>query len=136
MDTMHAVRGHRRGGPEQLTYEIAPRPVPGRGEVLVGVRSASITPDELDWDATWTDSLDGSGSERVPIVAWSWSSRAGLAVNGISPYTSSPTSQSDTSGPSSATTPDTSFDGRLLSRHRTRQAVEPWPRLRKPRPGE
>ncbi|MFF0039024.1 NADP-dependent oxidoreductase [Streptomyces mirabilis] len=27
------MRGHRRGGPEQLTYEIAPRPVPGRGEV-------------------------------------------------------------------------------------------------------
>ncbi|MFG2361862.1 NADP-dependent oxidoreductase [Streptomyces mirabilis] len=26
------MRGHRRGGPEQLTYEIAPRPVPGRGE--------------------------------------------------------------------------------------------------------
>ncbi|WP_371649205.1 NADP-dependent oxidoreductase [Streptomyces mirabilis] len=68
MDTMHAVRGHRRGGPEQLTYEIAPRPVPGPGEVLVGVRSASITPDELVWDATWTDSFDGSGSERVPIV--------------------------------------------------------------------
>ncbi|MER5533951.1 NADP-dependent oxidoreductase [Streptomyces mirabilis] len=66
MDTMHAVRGHRWGGPEQLTYEIAPRPVPGRGEVLVGVRSASITPDELDWDAAWTGS--GSGSERVPVV--------------------------------------------------------------------
>jgi NADPH:quinone reductase-like Zn-dependent oxidoreductase len=68
MDTMHAVRGHRRGGPERLTYEIAPRPVPGPGEVLVGVRSASITPGELDWDATWTDSFDGSGGERVPIV--------------------------------------------------------------------
>jgi hypothetical protein len=32
MDTtasMHAVRGHSRGGPEQLVYEVAPRPVPG-----------------------------------------------------------------------------------------------------------
>ncbi|MYS24140.1 hypothetical protein GA0115240_16081, partial [Streptomyces sp. DvalAA-14] len=68
METMHAVRGHRRGGPEQLRYEEAPRPVPGAGEVLVRVRSASITPRELDWDATWMDAFDGSGSLRLPIV--------------------------------------------------------------------
>ncbi|MFD1657717.1 NADP-dependent oxidoreductase [Streptomyces caeni] len=68
MNTMHAVRGHRRGGPEQLTYEVAPRPVPGGGEVLVAVRSASITLGELDWDATWTDRLDGSGNPRVPVI--------------------------------------------------------------------
>lgn len=71
MDTtasMHAVRGHSRGGPRQLVYEVAPRPVPGPGEVLVAVRSASITSGELGWDATWTDSLDGTGSSRVPIV--------------------------------------------------------------------
>ncbi|WP_406438280.1 NADP-dependent oxidoreductase [Streptomyces sp. NBC_01613] len=68
MDTMHAVRGHQRGGPDQLVYEVAPRPVPGPGEVLVAVRSASITSGELGWDATWTDSFDGSGSPRVPIV--------------------------------------------------------------------
>jgi NADPH:quinone reductase-like Zn-dependent oxidoreductase len=68
LNTMHAVRGHRRGGPEVLTYELAPRPEPGAGEVLVQVRSASITLGELAWDATWTDSFDGSGSPRVPIV--------------------------------------------------------------------
>lgn len=68
MNTMHAVRGHRRGGPEQLAYEVAPRPVPGEGEVLVAVRSASITLGELDWDATWTDRLDGSGDPRVPVI--------------------------------------------------------------------
>jgi NADPH:quinone reductase-like Zn-dependent oxidoreductase len=68
MSTMHAVRGHRRGGPEQLTYEVAPRPEAGAGEVLVAVRSASITLGELTWDATWTDSFDGSGSLRTPIV--------------------------------------------------------------------
>ncbi|MFE9096808.1 NADP-dependent oxidoreductase [Streptomyces sp. NPDC007264] len=68
MNTMHAVRGHRRGGPEQLTYEVAPRPVAGGGEVLVAVRSASITLGELDWDATWTDRLDGDGSLRVPVI--------------------------------------------------------------------
>lgn len=68
METMHAVRGHRRGGPERLRYEVAPRPTPAAGEVLVEVRSASITPGELDWDATWTDSLDSGGALRLPIV--------------------------------------------------------------------
>ncbi|MGW3667895.1 NADP-dependent oxidoreductase [Streptomyces sp. NPDC005141] len=66
--TMHAVRGHRRGGPDQLVYEVAPRPVPGPGEVLIEVRAASVTSGELGWDATWTDSFDGSGGPRLPIV--------------------------------------------------------------------
>lgn len=65
---MHAVRGHRRGGPEVLAYETAPRPVPGDGEVLVEVRSAAITPGELAWDATWTDSLEPGGRPRLPAV--------------------------------------------------------------------
>ncbi|MET7451532.1 NADP-dependent oxidoreductase [Streptomyces sp. NPDC005574] len=66
--TMRAVRGHRRGGPERLTYDLAPRPTPAADEVLVAVRSAAITRGELDWDATWTDRFDGSGSLRLPIV--------------------------------------------------------------------
>ncbi|WP_169790421.1 NADP-dependent oxidoreductase [Streptacidiphilus anmyonensis] len=65
---MRAVRGHRRGGPEQLRYEVAPKPDPGSGEVLVAVRAASITAGELGWDATWTDRFDGTGTPRVPIV--------------------------------------------------------------------
>lgn len=65
---MRAVRAHRRGGPEQLAYETAPRPEPGEGEVLVAVRALSITAGELDWDATWTDSLDGGGRDRTPII--------------------------------------------------------------------
>ncbi|MGW2894986.1 hypothetical protein ACWDAO_10275 [Streptomyces sp. NPDC001212] len=52
MDTMRAVRAHRRGGPEQLVYETAPRPRPGPGDVVVAVRAASITAGELAWDAT------------------------------------------------------------------------------------
>ncbi|MGX1549481.1 NADP-dependent oxidoreductase [Streptomyces adustus] len=68
MDTMRAVRGHRRGGPEQLVHETAPRPEPGPGDVVVAVRAASITTGELAWDATWTDSFDGSGRDRTPIV--------------------------------------------------------------------
>lgn len=65
---MHAVRGHRRGGPEVLAYEVAPRPVPGDGDVLVEVRSASITAGELAWDATWTDSLAPGGRPRLPAI--------------------------------------------------------------------
>jgi NADPH:quinone reductase-like Zn-dependent oxidoreductase len=68
MDTMSAVRAHRRGGPEQLRYETAPRPEPGPGEVLVAVRCAGITAGELGWDATWTDSPAGGGADRTPII--------------------------------------------------------------------
>ncbi|MGK5740038.1 NADP-dependent oxidoreductase [Micromonospora sp. URMC 103] len=68
MDTMRAVRAHRRGGPEQLVYEEAPRPEPGAGEVLVAVKAASVTPHELTWGATWTHNMDGSGPERTPII--------------------------------------------------------------------
>ncbi|MEH1095498.1 NADP-dependent oxidoreductase [Micromonospora sp. CPCC 205739] len=68
MSTMHAVRAHARGGPEQLVYEEVPRPEPGPGEVLVAVKAASMTPHELTWPATWTHSMDGSGPERTPII--------------------------------------------------------------------
>lgn len=68
MNTMKAVRAHRRGGPEQLVLEVAPRPEPEPGEVLVAVRAASITPDELTWDATWTDRLEPGGRDRTPII--------------------------------------------------------------------
>ncbi|MFD8218062.1 NADP-dependent oxidoreductase [Streptomyces sp. NPDC059697] len=66
MNTMRAVRAHRRGGPEQLVHETAPRP--GPGDTAVAVRAASITTGELAWDATWTDSSDGSGRERTPVI--------------------------------------------------------------------
>lgn len=68
MSTMHAVRAHTRGGPEQLVYEEAPRPKPGPGEVLVAVKAASMTPHELTWPATWTHTSDGTGPERTPII--------------------------------------------------------------------
>ncbi|MEU8074935.1 NADP-dependent oxidoreductase [Catellatospora citrea] len=68
MSTMFAVRAHARGGPEQLVYEQAPRPEPGPGEVLVAVKAASMTPQELTWPETWTYTSDGSGPERTPII--------------------------------------------------------------------
>lgn len=65
MDTMMALRAHRRGGPEQLVYEKAPRPAAGPGEVLVEVHAGAITFAELTWDLTWTRA---DGADRTPII--------------------------------------------------------------------
>jgi len=42
MDTMKAVVMHSFGGPEVLSFEDFPRPVPGPGEVLVAVHAVSV----------------------------------------------------------------------------------------------
>jgi NADPH:quinone reductase-like Zn-dependent oxidoreductase len=47
METMKAVRMHSHGGPEVLTYEDAPRPVPGDDDVLIRVVGAGVNP--VDW---------------------------------------------------------------------------------------
>jgi NADPH:quinone reductase-like Zn-dependent oxidoreductase len=44
MSTMKAVRIHSYGGPEVLTYENAPSPVPGEGEVLIRVYATTVNP--------------------------------------------------------------------------------------------
>jgi NADPH:quinone reductase-like Zn-dependent oxidoreductase len=44
---MHAVRIHSYGGPEVLSYEEAPRPTPGPGEVLIRVHATSVNPFDL-----------------------------------------------------------------------------------------
>ena len=64
MAQMTALRAHRRGGPEVLTVESAPVPVPAAGEVLVAVHAAAITFDELTWEETWTR----DGVSRTPII--------------------------------------------------------------------
>ena len=63
--TMKAVRAHVRGGPERLVYEEVPRPRPAKGEALVRVHAAAITPTELTWSTTWTTA---DGRDRLPIV--------------------------------------------------------------------
>jgi NADPH:quinone reductase-like Zn-dependent oxidoreductase len=62
--TMKALRAHSRGGPAVLVYEEAPRPHPGRDEILVAVRAAAITFAELTWPETW----ESDGVDRTPIV--------------------------------------------------------------------
>src|SRR5712672_751608 len=62
---MWALRLHERGGPEQLTYEQAPRPYVGIGDVLVRVHAASFTPTELGWPSTW---VDHAGRDRRPVI--------------------------------------------------------------------
>lgn len=64
MATMHAIRAHTRGGPEQFVLEEAPVPVPADDEALVAVHAASITYDELQWDESWTR----NGVDRTPII--------------------------------------------------------------------
>ena len=61
---MMALRAHKRGGPEQLVYEEAPRPAPGESEILVAVRAAAITFAELTWPETW----EADGVDRTPII--------------------------------------------------------------------
>jgi NADPH:quinone reductase-like Zn-dependent oxidoreductase len=65
MDSMMALRAHRRGTPEVLDYEQAPRPVPGPGEALVAVHAAGITFAELTWELSWTTS---DGADRTPVI--------------------------------------------------------------------
>lgn len=44
MATMKAVRIHAYGGMDVLSYEDAPRPTPGEGEVLVRIHATSVNP--------------------------------------------------------------------------------------------
>jgi NADPH:quinone reductase-like Zn-dependent oxidoreductase len=62
---MKALRAHARGGPEQLRYEDAPTPAaPSGSDVLVRVRAAAITFDELTWPGTW----EADGVDRTPVI--------------------------------------------------------------------
>jgi NADPH:quinone reductase-like Zn-dependent oxidoreductase len=63
---MKAIRLHARGGPEVFTYEDAPQPRPGAGEVLVRVHGAAVTPTELLWRSTWATPT--GERRRFPII--------------------------------------------------------------------
>jgi len=62
---MKAVRIHSRGGPEALVYEDAPVPKITKGDALIRVHAAAITPTEFSWNSTFTTS---DGKDRLPVV--------------------------------------------------------------------
>jgi NADPH:quinone reductase-like Zn-dependent oxidoreductase len=62
---MKAVRMHVRAGPDALVYEDVPAPKISRGEVVIKVYAAGITPTEFTWNSTFTTS---NGANRLPIV--------------------------------------------------------------------
>jgi NADPH:quinone reductase-like Zn-dependent oxidoreductase len=64
MNTMKAIRIHRRGGPETLVYEDAPVPALQPGDVLVRVHAAGISPAEFTWRIWETP----DGRSRVPFI--------------------------------------------------------------------
>ncbi|AVH61467.1 hypothetical protein C4B68_27995 [Streptomyces dengpaensis] len=48
-----------------LVVEEAPYPYAGSGDVVVRVRAASFTPEELAWSSSW---VDRSGRDRAPVI--------------------------------------------------------------------
>ena len=50
---MKAIRVHGRGGPDHLSYDDAPKPQPGPGEVLARVGATAVIATELTWDETY-----------------------------------------------------------------------------------
>jgi NADPH:quinone reductase-like Zn-dependent oxidoreductase len=65
MATMKAVRIHSYGGPEVLTYEDAPRPSAGAGQVLIRVEAAGVNP--VDWKIR-DGALQAMLRHRLPLV--------------------------------------------------------------------
>jgi NADPH:quinone reductase-like Zn-dependent oxidoreductase len=62
---MRAVRIHSRAGPEALVYEDAPVPKITKGDALIKVHAAAITPTEFTWNSTFTTA---DGKDRLPVV--------------------------------------------------------------------
>jgi NADPH:quinone reductase-like Zn-dependent oxidoreductase len=61
--TMKAVRIHRFGGPEVLSYEEVPRPNPGEGQVMVRLKAAGVGP----WDS-WVRSGQSALPQPLPLI--------------------------------------------------------------------
>lgn len=63
---MRALRLHHRSAPAAFALDEVPAPHPGRGELLIDVRAAGVTPSELAWLPTWT-TADGA-PRPLPII--------------------------------------------------------------------
>lgn len=73
MSTMKAIRIHRYGSPDVLTYENAPRPVPGEGEMLVRVHATSVNPFDI---AVRNGYMAGYIDHTLPLIL-------GIDVSGV-----------------------------------------------------
>lgn len=63
---MKAIRVHGRGGPDNLSYDDAPRPQPGPGEILVRVGATAVIATELTWDVTYQTSTGDPRPLPIP----------------------------------------------------------------------
>ena len=63
---MKAIRVHGRGGPDHLSYDDAPTPQPGPGEVLVRVGATAVIATELTWDETYQTSAGDPRPLSIP----------------------------------------------------------------------
>ncbi|CDM64159.1 Zn-dependent oxidoreductase, NADPH:quinone reductase [Pyrinomonas methylaliphatogenes] len=84
MEMMKAVRIHRFGGPEVLTYEDAPRPQIASDELLVRVHGAGVNP--VDWKIR-EGRLQQFLQHKLPLIlGWDFSGvveEVGSAVEGF-----------------------------------------------------
>jgi NADPH:quinone reductase-like Zn-dependent oxidoreductase len=80
-----AVRIHQFGGPEVLTYEDAPRPEPGKDEVLIRVYAAGVNP--ADWKMRSGKVWAGRFADRMPIgMGWDVSGVVEAVGDSAAPY--------------------------------------------------
>ena len=85
---MRAVRYERYGGPERLHLVELPTPEPGRGEVLVRVRAASLN--SWDWDLLRGRPLiariEGLFRPRLPVLGADVAGEVVAAGDGVTEF--------------------------------------------------
>jgi NADPH:quinone reductase-like Zn-dependent oxidoreductase len=86
--TMPAVRLHAPGGIDALTLDEMPVPRPGPGEMLIRVRAAAITRDELTWSTDRLPYIPSFELSGVVAAAGAGVSafRPGDAVFALTPF--------------------------------------------------
>ena len=81
---MKAVRIHKYGGREVLRYEVAPRPKPQAGEVLVRVHAAGVNP--IDWKVREGEMKDFWPHKFPLILGWDLSGLVEEVGPGVSRF--------------------------------------------------